>query len=255
MSEISEYARGAGDAFADLIATIELLRNPGGCPWDADQTHVSLRQHTLEEVYELIDAIDSGDTEGTEEELGDLMTHIAFYTDIARREDKFDAVAVAQKVREKLVRRHPHVFGDEEQLTDPEEVVDRWERLKRGESGKTSAVGSLPASLPALALAGSVQRRTIKAHLEWPEDPSTTQLFQRDSGESDAEAEKRAADLLMQLAREIRQAGIDPEIALRTAAIDLRNRVLRAESIAGDTPLADLPDDERARAWKASRES
>ncbi len=248
---MSDYARRAGDAFAELIATVEQLRSPGGCPWDAEQTHTSLRQHTLEEVYELLDAVDSGDIGGTEEELGDVMTHIAFYTDIARRSDQFDAITTAQKVKEKLVRRHPHVFAGAEQLTDPEAVIDRWEDLKRGESGRNSAVASLPSSMPALALAGSVQRRTIKAGLQWPETEPDT-IFRRHDGESEVETEARAADLLMQVAREIRQAGIDPEIALRTAAVSLRNRVLKAEELAGDVPLADLADEERAKVWSES---
>ncbi len=253
MIEMSDYARQAGEAFAELIATVEHLRNPGGCPWDAEQTHKSLRQHTLEEVYELLDAVDSGDGDGTEEELGDVMTHIAFYTDIARRDGSFDAVTAARKVREKLVRRHPHVFAGAEQLTDPDAVVDRWEELKRGESGRNSAVASLPSSMPALALAGSVQRRTIKADLNWPEAQPTSTVFERKEGESEQGAEVRAADLLMQVAREVRQAGIDPEIALRTAAVALRNRVLRAEELAGDVPLAELKGAERDRVWNESK--
>ncbi len=253
MTEMSDYARQAGAAFAELIATVEHLRNPGGCPWDAEQTHVSLRQHLLEETYELLDAIDSGDNTDIEEELGDVMTHIAFHSDIARRDNTFDAVTTAQKVREKLVRRHPHVFAGAEQLTDSDAVVDRWEQLKRSESGRSSAVASLPASMPALALAGSIQRRTMKAGLKWPEIEATSPIFETDDTESDAQAELRAAELLMQVAREIRQAGIDPEIALRTAAVALRNRVLVAESQAGDSPLAELDEAERSRIWHESR--
>ncbi len=249
---MSDYARKAGDAFAELIATVEHLRSPGGCPWDAEQTHKSLRQHTLEEVYELLDAVDSSDTNGTEEELGDVMTHIAFYTDIAHRENSFGAVSVAEKVKEKLIRRHPHVFADAEQLTDSEEVIDRWEELKRGESGRNSAVASLPSSMPALALAGSVQRRTIKAGLRWPESEPYESVFTSIDGEPDEQAEQRAAELLMQAAREIRQAGIDPEIALRTAAIALRERVLRAEALAGEVPLAELDESDRSRVWEES---
>lgn len=255
MDEVSDYARRAGDAFAELIATVERLRSPGGCPWDAEQTHISLRQYTLEEVYELLDAVDSGDAPGTEEELGDVLTHIAFYTDIAHRADSFNAVTTAQKVKEKLIRRHPHVFADAEQITDTAEVVDRWEELKRGESGRNSAVASLPVAMPALALAGSVQRRTVKAGLEWPEFEPNTAIFKRTDGESDEQAEQRAADLLMQVAREIRQAGIDPEIALRTSAVALRNRVLRAEELAGDVPLAELDSPERSRFWKAAAQN
>jgi MazG family protein len=247
--EKSEYARKAGDAFADLIATVELLRNPGGCPWDAEQTHLSLRQHLLEETYELLDAIDSGNSGDIEEELGDVMTHMAFHSDIARREGNFDAVSIAQKVQQKLVRRHPHVFTDDERLTDSEDVVDRWEKLKREESGRTSAVASLPAAMPALALSGSIQRRTIKAGLPWPPDRTEEPIFERQDNESDEQAEERAAHLLMKIAREVRQAGVDPEIALRTAAVALRDRVLRAEKQANGVPLADLEPATRENLW------
>lgn len=208
--EKSDYARKAGDAFAGLVATVELLRNPGGCPWDAEQTHLSLRQHLLEETYELLDAIDSGNSNDIEEELGDVMTHMAFHSDIARREDRFDAVSIAQKVQQKLIRRHPHVFADDEKLTDSEDVVDRWEQLKREESGRTSAVASLPAAMPALALSGSIQRRTIKAGLPWPPDSTEEPIFERQDKETDERAEVRAAQLLMKIAREVRQAGVDP---------------------------------------------
>ena len=128
MSEISDYARRAGDTFAELVATVERLRNPGGCPWDAEQTHLSLRQHLLEETYELLDAIDSEISDDVEEELGDVLAQTIFHTDIAHRESRFDAATSIEKVTEKLIRRHPHVFGDAEQLTDPEEVIDRWHR-------------------------------------------------------------------------------------------------------------------------------
>ena len=247
--EISGHARWAGDAFARLIATVEVLRNPGGCPWDAEQTHISLRQYLLEETYELLDAIDSGDSQDIEEELGDVLTQIAFQADIAHREGRFDAASAARKVQEKLIRRHPHVFGDAAKLTDPEEVVDRWEQLKRDESGRTSAVASLPAAMPALALAGSVQRRAIKAGLRWPEEDPGAPIFERMAGESDEQAEQRAATRLMKVAREVRQAGVDPEIALRTAAVALRSRVLRAEDLAGGVPLADLEPAIRDRLW------
>ena len=248
--EISDYARKAGEAFAELIATVERLRSPGGCPWDADQTHTSLRQYLLEETYELLDAIDSGDDAGMEEELGDVMTQIAFHTDIAHRESRYDAASASKKIVEKLIRRHPHVFADADKLTDPDEVVDRWESLKREESGRTSIVASLPASLPALALAGSVQRRAIKAGLPWPEEPNKQPVFERVDGESDSDAEQRAASLLMQVSREIRQAGVDPEIALRTAAASLRSRVLKTEELAGGVALAELEAETRDRLWE-----
>ena len=257
MSSKPEYATEAGEAFAELIATIQRLRSPGGCPWDAEQTHVSLRQYLLEESYELLDAIDSGDATGMEEELGDLMTQLAFHTDIAHRAGTFDAATAARKVVQKLIHRHPHVFGDGEKLSDAEEVVDRWEALKRAESGRTSIIASLPVAMPALAYAASVQRRAAKAGLPWPEKPADASegpAFSKREGESDAEAEARAGEMLMRVAMDVRQSGIDPEIALRAVAMKFRERVLRAEALADGKPLADLSEDERARVWKAAQE-
>ena len=247
-----EYAGEAGEAFADLIATVQRLRSPGGCPWDAEQTHVSLRQYLLEEAYELLEAIDSADTAGMEEELGDLMTQLAFHTDIARRSGTFDAASVARKVVQKLIQRHPHVFGDAEKLSEASDVVDRWEALKRAESGRTSIIASLPVAMPALAYAASVQRRAVKAGLPWPEKAPERPAFSRHEGESDAEAEARGGEMLMQVALDVRQAGIDPEIALRAAAMKFRERVLRAEELADGKPLAELSEDERKRVWEAA---
>ena len=170
MSSLSEQAKLAGEAFAELIATVELLRDPGGCPWDAEQTHVSLRPNLLEETYETLEAIDSGDPKSLEEELGDIITQIVFHADMARREDNFDAASICNAVREKLIHRHPHVFGDEKAVDDSEEVVDRWEALKRTEAGGSrSIVASLPVAMPALAYSSSVQRRVLRAGLPWPE--------------------------------------------------------------------------------------
>ena len=107
----SKQAQSAGEAFAELTAIVELLRNPGGCPWDAEQTHTSLRPNLLEETYETLDAIDSGDPKSLAEELGDIVTQIVFHADVARRQGSFDATSICNAVRQKLVRRHPHVFG------------------------------------------------------------------------------------------------------------------------------------------------
>lgn len=250
LSSQNEQARAAGTAFAELVATVELLRNPGGCPWDAEQTHVSLRPNLLEETYEALEAIDSGDAGSLEDELGDIVTQIVFHADIARRADNFDAASVCNSVREKLVRRHPHVFGNDGALDDSEEVVDRWEALKRAESGgNRSIVASLPTAMPALAYSSSVQRRVMRSGLPWPEKHAMPLAFGKIDGESPEDGEERAGEYLMAVARQVHAAGIDPETALRKAAISLRDHVLRAEEEAGKTALADMDDTERARVW------
>ncbi|MDG0866887.1 MazG family protein [Candidatus Lucifugimonas marina] len=246
----SDQAKSAGEAFANLVATVELLRDPGGCPWDAEQTHISLRPNLLEETYETLEAIDSGDSSALAEELGDIMIQILFHADIARRGDGFDAAAVCDVIREKMIARHPHVFGDEDSVTDSEQVVDRWEALKRAESGgKRSIVASLPSAMPALAYSSSVQKRVMRAGLPWPEKHAMPLAFGSIDGESEEEGEERAGRYLMAVARQVNAAGIDAETALRKATVSLRDHVLRAEELAGDEVLAEMPDIERARVW------
>lgn len=249
----TEQANAAGEAFAELVATVESLRNPGGCPWDAEQTHVSLRPNLLEETYETLEAIDSGDPKNLEEELGDIVTQIVFHADMARRDDNFDAASVCNAVREKLIHRHPHVLGDEDAATDSDEVVDRWEALKRAESGgNRSIVASLPSAMPALAYSTSVQRRVMRSGLPWPEKHAMALTFGTIEGESTEEGEARAGEYLMAVARQVHAAGIDPETALRKAALQLRDHVLRAEELAGDEPLAEMSDAQRTKIWDQS---
>jgi len=246
----SEQARIAGEAFAELVATVERLRNPGGCPWDAEQTHVSLRPNLLEETYETLEAIDAGDPKGLEEELGDILTQIVFHADIARRVDDFDAASVCDAVRAKLINRHPHVFGGEDAVEDSDDVVDRWEALKRAESGgNRSIVASLPAVMPALAYSSSVQKRVMRAGLPWPEKHAMPLAFVSIEGQTTEEGEERAGRYLMAVARQVHAAGIDPETALRKATVKLRDHVLRAEEEAGDEPLAEMDGVKRAKIW------
>jgi len=253
LSSLSEHAKAAGEAFAELTATVELLRDPGGCPWDAEQTHVSLRPNLLEETYEALEAIDSGDPKSLEEELGDIITQIIFHADMARREDNFDAASICNTVREKLIHRHPHVFGDEDVATDSEQVIDRWEALKRAESGrKRSIVASLPSAMPALAYSSSVQRRVMRSGLPWPEQHAMPLAFGSIDGESLEDAEKRAGEYLMAVARQVNAAGIDAETALRKATINLRDHVLRAEEVAGEDVLAEMEDTQRSLIWDST---
>ena len=247
----SSQAQSDGEAFAELVATVEILRNPGGCPWDAEQTHASLRPNLLEETYETLDAIDSGDPASLAEELGDILTQIVFHADIAKRGDSFDAASICNAVREKLIRRHPHVFGNEDAINEADTVVDRWEEIKRAESGgKRSIVASLPSEMPALAYSASIQRRVMRVGLPWPEKQAMPLAFAEVNGESSAETEERAGKYLMGVARQVQAAGFDPEVALRRATVSLRDHVLRAEEIAGEKSLADLKDDEKSLIWE-----
>ena len=238
-------------SFHKMIETVKVLRAPGGCPWDAEQTHSSLRPNLLEEAYETLDAIDSGNPSMLEEELGDLLIQIAFHADIANAKQEFNADSICHKVADKLQRRHPHVFGDADKMDKSEDVVDRWERLKRQEAGGyRSIVASVPKSLPALAHSAIIQRRAIRAGLNIGQESDILTRFQsHQENESDDEVETRAGEFLMAIVRQMLSDGIDPETALRKCNINLLNKVLRAEEIAGQTALADLTDEERERIW------
>ena len=238
-------------AFTHLVDTVRRLRDPEGCPWDAEQTHLSLRPNLLEEAYETLEALESGDGAALEEELGDLLIQIVFHSDIARRNGEFDADSVCRKVAEKLIRRHPHVFGDAQRLDSGEDVIDRWERIKRQEAGGVrSIVASVPKTLPALAQSAVLQRRAARAGLRLEPGSGTVRIIsERYAGESDDEIERRAGEFLAAAVRQIQAQGVDPETALLKVNSDLRDRVLRAEEMAEGTALAELPAEERERIW------
>ena len=255
MSNISEYAVVAGKSFSKLIKTVQTLRDPGGCPWDAEQTHITLRTHLLEEVYELLEAIDNDNSEEIEEELGDVLTQLAFHTDIGRRKGNFDAESTNRKVVEKLRDRHPHVFGDGEEISDSTVVANQWEDLKRNQSGRKSIVNSLPTTMPALAYASSVQKRVMKSGLDIKWDTGQIEKIFLEFIKQDeiSEMYKKAGILLMSLTLELNNLGIDAETALRLTTNEFRDRVLRAEKIAKNTPFSNLEKKERLSVWEKAK--
>ena len=219
-------------AFEDLMGVVERLRDPGGCPWDRKQTHESLRPHLLEECYEVLEAIDAGDGEGLAEELGDVLTHVAFHADIARRAGTFTIEDVLERVVQKLIRRHPHVFGDARKLDTPRQVEDRWEELKRGEHAERSSVlDGIPSAMPALAYAAALQRRAVNAGVRCERLPAAVARL---ADAPDGRTEEAAGEFLFAAVAAILDAGVDPETALRAAAVRFRQRVRRREREMGD---------------------
>lgn len=150
-----------------LIEIIARLRSPGGCPWDREQTHSSLKKFLIEEAAELLDAIDDGDDEGICEELGDLLMHIVFHAQIAQDEQRFDFDDVTRVISEKMIRRHPHVFADEK-ADNPDEVLTIWKKVKKEEKGDVhSRFERIPRHLPALMRAREYQKQAAKAGFDW----------------------------------------------------------------------------------------
>ena len=186
--------------FQELVGIVERLRAPGGCPWDREQTHGSLKRHLLEEAYEVMEAIDAGDPSRLQEELGDLLVQVVFHAQMAREAQDFDVEAVVSTVSDKLVRRHPHVFADSS-ASDAREVELNWERLKEKERGHRSPVEGIPRALPALSHSQLMQDRVSKAGFEWEDVSGVLDKVAEEAGElvdapTDEERAREYGDLL-----------------------------------------------------------
>lgn len=169
--------RRSKPAINDLLKVMSKLRSPKGCPWDREQDHLSLRWHAVEEVYELLDAIEAGDDHELEEELGDLLLQVVFHCQLARERGAFDFEKVARRITEKLIRRHPHVFG-KTKVRNVDEVWANWERIKRAEKHGTkharpSALDGIPKHLPALLYTEKLVKKARKAKV-LPENPQSS---------------------------------------------------------------------------------
>ncbi|MER7116628.1 MazG family protein [Saccharomonospora azurea] len=197
------------------VEVMDRLRSPGGCPWDAAQTHESLLQYLVEETYELLDAIEQGDRSAMREELGDVLLQVLFHARVAAEHgaDPFDIDVVADELVGKLVNRHPHIFTGGETVHTPEHQQQRWEQLKQAEKQRDSIVDGIALGQPATALAGKLGQRTGRRELPFD-------LFPAGGDEGSK---------LFRIAAAARRAGVDPEGALRTAAKDFAEKVRAAE--------------------------
>lgn len=206
------------DPLRRAVEVMDRLRSPGGCPWDAAQTHRSLARYLVEETYETVEAIETDDAALLREELGDLLLQVLFHARLAQEHpapERFSIDDVAADLVAKLVRRHPHVFA-EAVVSGADEVNANWERLKVAEKGRTSAVDGVPYAQPALALASKLVARVDRAGLS-VEDPGGDGIGER----------------LFALVREASELGIDPETALRETARRYRDAVRAAEDAGG----------------------
>jgi XTP/dITP diphosphohydrolase len=211
-----------GERFLDLVEVMDRLRSPGGCPWDAEQTHATLVKYLLEEAYETAEAIEDGDDDALREELGDVLLQVVFHARIAQNEQGFDIDDVAAGIADKLVRRHPHVFAGA-QANTAGDVEANWEALKAAEKGRTSAADGVPLAQPALALAAALVGRAAKAGL----DVSVPGVIEA----PEVVDQESIGDLLMAVVALARDAKVDPEGALRAAARRYRTAVHEAEAV------------------------
>ena len=208
------------EEFSKLVAMLEALRGEHGCPWDRKQTIKEFKTYLLEEVYELVDAIEKEDYGALQEELGDLLFHIVFISQICREKGVFDIGKVVAAVYEKMYRRHPHVFGN---ATRDVPVEKRWEDIKREEKDNYSPLGDVPRMMPALLRAYVISRRAARTGFDWPrlEDvyqkmaEEVEELKEAESSGSPSAVREEIGDLLFTVANIARFQGVDPEDALR----------------------------------------
>lgn len=230
-----------------LIDIVAKLRGPGGCPWDREQTHTTLRAGLIEEAYEVVEAINTADDANLREELGDLLLQAVFHAQIAHEQGRFDFDAVARGIAEKLVRRHPHVFG-EDHCADSQAVLKRWDEIKRTEKGARaeSALDGIAAGLPALLRAEKVQKKAARAGFDWPDAAPVFGKVREELAEIEAElaagkpaaVEDEIGDLLFSVVNLARKLRVDAEPALRRATDKFTARFRQVEALARERGLA-----------------
>lgn len=261
-------APAAHPEFDRLARTIWRLRQPDGCPWDRDQTHRSITRNMIEEAYEAVDCIEASDSVHLREELGDVLEQVLLHAQIAADSGEFTLDDVCRDLNEKLVRRHPHVFGDAEDagaVDSAGQVLDIWDAVKRreregaGDEGpKQGLLDSVPSSLPALMQCQKISRRAAKAGFEWPsvadvwlQAESERREFEAEERGSDSAAEE-FGDILFSLVNVARHEHIDAEEALARSNRKFRRRWSRMEALACEEGLRvdDLPPERLEELWK-----
>jgi MazG family protein len=267
----------AGEWFERLAAVQARLRAPDGCPWDREQTHASLRTYLIEETYEVLEALDSGDDAKFAEEMGDLLLQIVFHSQIAKEEGRFSVSDVIREIHDKLVRRHPHVFG-EKRAKDSAEVLKNWEQLKKEEraaAGRRNGSGSreeakdaslldgVSKALPAALEGFQLTRRAARIGFDWDNVEGVFEKMNEEAGElrqalgaKDVhKAEEEMGDLLFAAVNLARYLQIDPEIALKQANAKFSMRFRRMEELAAKSgkALADVPRVEMEKLWDAAK--
>ena len=210
-----------------LVQVMDQLRSPGGCPWDAEQTHQSLAKYLLEETYEALDAMDQGDLVSLREELGDLLLQVVFHARIAQEQDPtFDLNAVAQGVVDKLIRRHPHVFAGLE-VNSTAELEANWAAIKSSEKSRESVTDGVPIAMPALQLATQLIYRARDNEIK-PVDQKLVAEVEKLVGPV---TDETIADILLAVVELARTKEIDPESALRSASMQFRQAIRRSEGL------------------------
>ncbi len=258
----------------DLIYLMQRLRDPeDGCPWDLEQSYDTIVPSTIEEAYEVADAIEQGDIASLREELGDLMFQTVFYSQLAAEEQRFTLTEVISDLVEKLVRRHPHVFPDGtlksrkgDNLDSSGAVLQQWEDIKsdeRSKKGHTSILDDVPRAFPALLRAQKLQKRAARAGFDWKEAADVFEKIEEEIAEvkeavlsgSREQTEEELGDLLFSCVNLVRKMGHDSETALRRSSLKFEQRFRHMESQHGAGVLKKMDVDELEELWQESKKA
>ncbi len=258
-----DFVRKNSYSLKDLETIVSILRSPGGCPWDAEQDHKSLRRALLEESCEVIEAIDEESPAHLQEELGDVLLQVVFHADIERQAGRFDLEAVADGICKKLIFRHPHVFGDVS-VHDSEEVLVNWDALKRQEKSQETYTDTLTAvakSLPALWRAEKVQKKAKKAGFDWPDASGALDKLSEELAElkeamaQGTNIQEELGDLLFSVVNISRFLKADPEEALNAATEKFISRFAKVEemALAQGKDMAQMSLEELDKLWERAK--
>jgi len=254
-------------AFADLVAILHRLRAPGGCPWDAEQTHDSLRPYLLEEAYEVLEALDGGDDAELRDELGDLLLQVVFHSELAAERGAFAIDDVIEGICSKLVRRHPHVFADLK-VDSAADVERNWTAIKKTERAArgnpdSSAIDGVPRALPSLVRAHRLGEKASSVGFDWKQAAEVREKIDEELAEADAAAAsgdvdalaEEIGDLLFAIASWARLSQVHADVALERALakFQLRFRALEAEMLGHGRSLADCSMEELEAAWQSAK--
>ena len=262
---MSEFEDRSAKGFLGLLEIIDRLRGPGGCPWDREQTHESLRPYLIEETYEVLDSIDRKAYQELKKELGDVLLHIVFHARMASEEGLFNMADVLEAINAKLIHRHPHVFG-EKKVDSAEEVLVQWEKIKLNEDHKPRLLEGVPIHQPALNRALRVQEKAAGVGFDWPSaDPVWGKIdeeleeLRTEVKENDREKmEEEFGDLLFSMVNLGRKLGLNPEEALRGSCAKFTRRFgyIEEQLMAQGKTLHDSNLTEMDELWeKAKRDS
>lgn len=249
---------------SDLAAIMDRLREKDGCPWDRRQTHESLKNYLIEETYEVVEAIESGDDATLKEELGDLLFQVIFHSRLAKEKGTFTIEDVLTEISEKMIRRHPHVFGADDSLKSSDEVLEKWEQIKQKEKKRDSILDGIPASLPTLIRAKRIQERAARVGFDWPEaeevwkkvEEEWEELQQARKNNDHENIREEMGDLLIALVNLGRFIDVDADDALKKSITKFVRRFGAIEKhfagIGKDITTATL--DEMEKIWERERE-